>query len=269
MPNQAYPLDCLGNFHLIVGDYDLAITNLQQSLETNPDYHLSYKLLGETYLGKGMYSQALASYERYLDLAIDDAQKAEAHFYLGKFYYINSDHLKAIHECQKALELDSEIIEAHWIQGLIFVRRKIFDQAESEVLTINDLMEKKNVEELKRYYYHLFGELSFSKGHHKQAIDYFNKAANIESVDRQFFINASGEAYFKVGELDKAAKKLESVIRINPNHAQSHYLLGLVYQKRGEQEKAREHFEKFMDIWEDADENLPQLVEVKKQLEVL
>jgi tetratricopeptide (TPR) repeat protein/TolB-like protein len=269
LPNQTYPLDCLGNFHLIVGDYDLAITNLQQSLETNPDYHLSYKLLGETYLGKGMYSQALASYERYLDLVIEDAQKAEAHYYLGKLYYLKGDYENSISECQYALELNPDLIEVHWIFGLTLIRRKMFDKAESEVLTINDLMEKKNVEELKKYYYHLKGELSLSKGHHKQAIDYFNKAANIESLDRQFFINALGEAYFKVGELDKAAKKLESVIRINPNHAQSHYLLGLVYQKRGEQEKAKEHFEKFMYIWKDADENLPQLVEAKKQLEVL
>lgn len=269
LPNQAYPLDCLGNFHLIVGDYDLAITNLQQSLETNPDYHLSYKLLGETYLGKGMYSQALASYERYLDLVIEDAQKAEAHYYLGKLYYLKGDYENSISECQYALELNPDLIEVHWIFGLTLIRKKIFDNAESEVSTIKGLIEKTNVEELKKYYYHLKGELSLSKGHHKQAIDYFNKAANIESLDRQFFINASGEAYFKVGELDKAAKKLESVIRINPNHAQSHYLLGLVYQKRGEQEKAREHFEKFMDIWKDADDNLPQLVEAKKQLEVL
>ena len=269
LPNQTYPLDCLGNFHLIVGDYDLAITNLQQSLETNPDYHLSYKLLGETYLGKGMYSQALASYERYLDLVIEDAQKAEAHYYLGKLYYLKGDYENSISECQYALELNPDLIEVHWIFGLTLIRKKIFDNAESEVSTIKGLIEKTNVEELKKYYYHLKGELSLSKGHHKQAIDYFNKAANIESLDRQFFINASGEAYFKVGELDKAAKKLESVIRINPNHAQSHYLLGLVYQKRGEQEKAKEHFEKFMYIWKDADENLPQLVEAKKQLEVL
>ena len=269
LPNQAYPLDCLGNFHLIVGDYDLAITNLQQSLETNPDYHLSYKLLGETYLGKGMYSQALASYERYLDLVIEDAQKAEAHYYLGKLYYLKGDYENSISECQYALELNPDLIEVHWIFGLTLIRKKIFDNAESEVSTIKGLIEKTNVEELKKYYYHLKGELSLSKGLHKQAIDYFNKAANIESLDRQFFINASGEAYFKVGELDKAAKKLESVIRINPNHAQSHYLLGLVYQKRGEQEKAKEHFEKFMDIWKDADDNLPQLVEAKKQLEVL
>ena len=269
LPNQTYPLDCLGNFHLIVGDYDLAITNLQQSLETNPDYHLSYKLLGETYLGKGMYSQALASYERYLDLVIEDAQKAEAHYYLGKLYYLKGDYENSISECQYALELNPDLIEVHWIFGLTLIRKKIFDNAESEVSTIKGLIEKTNVEELKKYYYHLKGELSLSKGHHKQAIDYFNKAANIESLDRQFFINASGEAYFKVGELGKAAKKLESVIRINPNYAQSHYLLGLIYQKKGGEEKAREHFEKFMYIWKDADENLPQLVEAKKQLEVL
>jgi len=266
LPNQSYPLDCLGDFYLLVGNYDKAIINLQQSLELDPEYSLTSKLIGETYLAKGMYSKALISYEKYLAMTESSAQKAEAHYYLGKLHYLKGDYENSISECQYAFELNPDLIEAHWIFGLTLIRKKIFDNAESEVSTIKGLIEKTNVEELKKYYYHLKGELSLSKGHHKQAIDYFNKAANIESLDRQFFINASGEAYFKVGELDKAAKKLESVIRINPNHAQSHYLLGLVYQKRGEQEKAKEHFQKFINIWKDADEYLTQLIEAKKQL---
>ncbi len=36
-----------------------------------------------------------------------------------------------------------------------------------------------------------------------------------------------------------------------------------------EKEKAREHFRKLLEIWKDADENLPQLIESKKRLEGL
>lgn len=266
LPNQSYPLDCLGDFYLIVGNYDQAIINLQQSLELDPEYSLTSKLLGETYMAKGMYNQALISYEKYLDLAESSAQKVEAHYYLGRFHYLKGDYESAISECQCALKLNPDMIEAHWIYGLTLGRKKMLDKALSEVSIIKELIEKTNVEELKKYYFHLKGELSLGNGQHKQAVDYFNNAANIESLDRQFFINALGEAYFKIEELDLAIKELEAVIKINPNYAHSHYLLGLVYWKKGKQEKSKEHFQRFINIWKDADENLPQIIEVKKQL---
>lgn len=269
LPNQAYPLDCLANFHLIVGNYDQAIINLKQSLEIDSEYALTSRLLGDTYMAKGMYNKSLIPYKEYLDLTENSAQEAEAHFYLGRFHYLRGDYENAISECQYALEINPDMIEAHWIYGLALIRNDIIDKSESELLIIKGLIEKTNIEELKNYYYHLKAELSFSKGVYQQATIDFNKAANIESLDRQFFINASGEAYFKMGDLDKAVKNLESVFKINPNYAQSHYLLGLIYQKKGMKDKANEHFQRFINIWKDADENLPQLIEARKQLGIV
>ena len=269
IPNQPYPLDCLANFHLIVGNYDQAIINLKQSLEIDSEYPLTSRLLGDAYMAKGMYNKSLISYKEYLDLTEGSAQEAEAHYYLGRFHYIRGDYENAISECQYALGINPDMIEAHWIYGLALIRKEIFDKSESELLIITGLIEKINVEELKKYYYHLKAELELSKGIYQQATIDFNKAANIESLDRQFFINASGEAYFKMGELDKAVKNLESVFKINPNYVQSHYLLGLIYQKKGMKNKANEHFKRFIDIWKDADENLPQLIDARKQLGIV
>lgn len=269
LPNQAYPLDCLANFYLIAGNYDQALIYLQQSLEINPDYALTSKLFGKTYFAKGMYNQAFLSYEQYLAKAFSNADKAEAHFYLAKFYYVKNDCNKALQECQQALNLNPQSIETHWIQGLCFVQKEMFTHAEAEVLAINGLIQKTNIEELKTYYHHLVGELFLYEGLHEQALDNFKKAANIESLDRTFFLNAAGEAYFHLGNFHMAVEKLRTVLKINPNYAQSHYLLGIVYQEKGRNDKAREHFEKFVDIWKDADENLPQLVEVNKYLEEL
>ncbi|UCG91635.1 MAG: tetratricopeptide repeat protein, partial [candidate division WOR-3 bacterium] len=180
--------------------------------------------------------------------------------------YVKDDYNKALQECQQSLDLNPESIEAHWIQGRAYVQKQAFDQAEAEALTIKLLIEKTNIEELKTYYYHLVGELFLHKGLNDQALENFKMATEIESLDRTFFVNALGEAYFKVEKLNMAVEKLEAVLKINPNYAQTHYLLGLVYQAKGRNDKAREHFKKFVDIWKDADENLPQVIEVKKQL---
>jgi len=269
LPNQPSPLNCLGEFYLIVGNYDLAIANFQRVLEIKPDFLESYLNLGDTYLAKGMYSQALRCYERYLALPLSEVRQAEGYFCLANLHFLKGEYAQAIQECRQALELNPQMIEAHWILGLTFVKKEMFDQAESEVLTIKGLIEKKKAEELKAYYYHLLGKLSLSKGLYQQALENLNKAANIKSLERTFYVNALGEAYFKIGELNKAVEKSEAVLEINPNYAQTHFLFGLVYEKKGRKEKARQHFQKFMEIWKDAEEYLPQFVEAKKRLEEL
>jgi non-specific serine/threonine protein kinase len=269
LPNQANPLSVLGEFHLIVGNYDQAITNLERSLEIKPDFPLTSVLLGDTYLAKGMYTQALSSYEKYLALPLSEGDKAEGHSSSGNLYLLKGEYAQAIRECRKALELDPQMIKAHWVLGLTFVKEEMLDQAESEALTIKGLIEKTKDQESKTYYYHLLGELSLSKGLYDEALENLNKASLIWSWYRAFFVNALGEAYFKIGKSDEAVGKFRNVLEINPNYAQTHYMLGLIYEKKGKKEKAREHFQKFLEIWKDADENLPQLIEGKKRLEEL
>lgn len=269
LPNQAYPLTVLGDFHLIVGNYDEAIMNFEQSLEIDPDYLLTSELLGEAYLAKGMYTQALRSYRTYLGVSATEIEKAKAHSLFGRLYYLKGEYTKATEECLQALHLNPEMIQAHWIQGLTLVKKGMFDQAETEALNIERLIEKTKDDESQTYYYHLLGELAFSKNLYPQALENLGKAANIKSLDRAFFVNSLGQAYFKLGQLDEAAEEFQAVLEINPNYAQAHYLLGLIYEKKGEKGKARDHYQEFLGIWKDADDSLRQLMETKNRLQQL
>jgi len=269
LPNQAHPLDCLGQFHLFVGTYDLALTYLQRALGIKPDLLPTLMLLGQTFWAKGMYKQALSSYEKYLAYSLSVVEQAEGHFYLSRLHFLKGKYALSIQECQQALELAPQMIEAHWIQGLTYVKKGMLDEAEEEAVAFHGLVEQTKTEEAKAYYYHLFGELSLSEGLYKQALDNFNKAADIRSLERTFFVNALGEAHSKMGELDKAVEKFEAVLEINPNYAHTHYLLGLVYEKKGRKEQARQHFQKFLEIWKEADEDLPQLTKAQRRLKEL
>ncbi|MGB7063275.1 MAG: tetratricopeptide repeat protein [Candidatus Zixiibacteriota bacterium] len=269
LPNQAYPLVCLGDFHLIVGNYDQAIDAFKRSLEVDPNYLLTSELLGATYLAKGMYGQAQRSCERYLALAPTEVTKAKGHFLLGRLHYLKDNYATAIEECQLALKLNPTLIEARWILGLAFAKKQMFSQAESQVSALGGLAEKTGSRDSKIYYHHLLGELLLGRGFYREAVENFSQAAEIRSLDRTLFVNALGEAYFRIGELDLAVEKLQAVLEMNPNYAQSHHLLGRIHQKKGELEKARHHFQRFVEIWKEADEHLPQLKVAKKQLETL
>jgi tetratricopeptide (TPR) repeat protein len=267
LPNQANPLICLGEFHLIAGNYDQAAASLLLSLEIEPDLALAHGDLGDVYMAKGMYEQALRSYGRCLAFSTSKVDQAAGHFLLGKLRYFTSDYPEAIEDCRQALELNPSMIQAHWILGLSLLEKEMFDQAESEALTIRGLIEETKTEELKAHYYHLLGELFLRRDLRQQALENFSRAADVKSLDRTFFVNALGGAYFRVGELDGAIEALESVLVMNPNYAQAHYLLGLAYEKKGRKAETRRHFEQLVRVWRDADANLPQLVEARKRLE--
>jgi len=43
-------------------------------------------------------------------------------------------------------------------------------------------------------------------------------------------------------------------------------LLGKIYAKKGDTQLAIQNYEKFLDLWKDADEDLPDLIDAKKRL---
>jgi tetratricopeptide (TPR) repeat protein len=269
LPNQAYPLVCLGDFHLIVGHYDEAVAAFNRSLEVDSNYLLTSELLGAAYLAKGMYRQAQHCWERYLALSPTEVTKAKGRFLLGRLSYLKGDYATAIGECQLALKHHPTMVEARWILGLAFTKRQLFSQAESQVSAIEGLVKEPGNESSEAYYHHLLGELLLGEGLYQEAVENFNRAAEIRSLDRTLFLNALGQAYFKIGELNLAVEELRAVLEMNPNYAESHYLLGQIHQEKGEIEKAKYHFQRFVEIWKEADENLPQLVDAQKQLETL
>ncbi|HVS14330.1 MAG TPA: tetratricopeptide repeat protein [Thermoanaerobaculia bacterium] len=72
------------------------------------------------------------------------------------------------------------------------------------------------------------------------------KAANPERASQNLF-NQAADAYNQ-GDMAAAKTGLEQVIAVDPEHAKAHYLLGLIYINEGENEKAKSHLEKFLEL---------------------
>ena len=43
-------------------------------------------------------------------------------------------------------------------------------------------------------------------------------------------------------------------------------MLGKIYEQQGNNGKAIEHYEKFLDLWKDADPGIPEVTDAKKRL---
>ncbi|MFQ5771837.1 MAG: tetratricopeptide repeat protein, partial [bacterium] len=79
---------------------------------------------------------------------------------------------------------------------------------------------------------------------------------------------------FDTGEYDDALQSLHKMQAINTNYMgfralfypKSLYLLGKIHEQKGERKLAIENYRKFLNLWKDADADLPELIDAKKQL---
>jgi tetratricopeptide (TPR) repeat protein len=74
------------------------------------------------------------------------------------------------------------------------------------------------------------------------------------------------EAYRMAGRFNEAIALHEGVLRIRGGHALSHYHLGVIYQEMGRLEEAEREFARFMEMWSNADEGLPELVDARQRV---
>jgi tetratricopeptide (TPR) repeat protein/class 3 adenylate cyclase len=85
------------------------------------------------------------------------------------------------------------------------------------------------------------------------------------------------ECQFESGQLDKAEKSLFQLQQVFDDqfgfravfYPKSYHLLGKIYEKQNDRKRAIQNYEKFLDIWKDADEDLPDLIDAKRRLSAL
>ena len=75
-------------------------------------------------------------------------------------------------------------------------------------------------------------------------------------------------AYHKSGNLDRAREEYEKIARLTIGkidygdiYAKSYYMLGKINEQQGNKSKAIEHYEKFLNLWKDADRGIPEIIE--------
>ena len=90
------------------------------------------------------------------------------------------------------------------------------------------------------------------------------------------FIEPLASAYYKSGNLERAKKEYERIlsltsgrIRFGDNYARSFYMLGKICEQQGNKDKAIENYERFLELWKDANPGFAEIEDAKKRLVAL
>jgi DNA-binding winged helix-turn-helix (wHTH) protein/tetratricopeptide (TPR) repeat protein len=174
--------------------------------------------------------------------------------------------------------LDSALAELKAIQSKVvygamlgdtYARAGLVDQAEKIAAIITPLADQHNSEQM-GYAHLLEGDIALATGKHEKAIELLTQADKENKTG--FSAEAIAHAYQQSGDVDKAVAAYENILRApdlslswepQQRYLEARYTLALDYSSRGDKQKARETLATLLNLWKDADPNLPLLKKAK------
>jgi len=243
--------------------------------------------LAGLYILKGKFEKSIDLVKQGIEQAKKAGQKGWERNYRNNFltylYLRSGNHEAALEECNKVLSISIELgslggqRSGLYRKGLAYIRMKSMDKAHETAEELKELIEEGLNKKLMRNYYHLMGMIELERQNFSKAIEYFKKALSLlpynQASSHALFIDPLALAYYKAGNLEKAREEYKRISSLTVGrlfygdiYANSFYMLGKIYEQKGYKAKAIEHYEKFLDLWKDADPGLPQVEDAKKRL---
>lgn len=118
----------------------------------------------------------------------------------------------------------------------------------------------------------LKGEIELAKGNHTEAIELFETGIDLRYDG--YILESLANYYYNTGDLDMAISKYREIINLQNSLGweaqeywiQAHYNLAKIYEEKGDNEQAVKHYQNFLNVWKNGDEDLPELIDAKNRL---
>jgi tetratricopeptide (TPR) repeat protein len=120
----------------------------------------------------------------------------------------------------------------------------------------------------------LRGELASANGKHIEANEQFEMAYALRSDN--FYLESLAHGHFASGDFDAAEARYQEIAAWKDLGWEgqdpwilSHYYLGRIREEKGDDEGAAEFYSRFIDIWQDGDDELVALADARRRLQRL
>jgi len=257
--------------------------------EDNRVHTLGAWLLGHIYLSQGKFDESKEQFKRALEQArIQGEKEQESAYHINLAYTLlgSGNPEKALKECEEAwnsaTECESLRFQRYslYFKGAAYIEMGALGETQRTADELRELIKQGMNKKEMRLYYLLLGEIELKRKNNAQAIKHFDDALALLPHQQSswgdnhaLFIDSLALAYYQSGDLEKALGEYEKIISLTTGriaygdiYAKSFYMLGKIYEKQGQKDKAREQYRKFLDLWKDADPGIPEVEDARKRL---
>jgi tetratricopeptide (TPR) repeat protein len=258
----------LGKAYYAKRDYVQAAKHLEAALQQKPDDGESTQLLGLSYYQLGHARQAIPLLEKVQSWLPEP--EVNGTFLLGISYIQTYQYEKARNAFARVFGTPPNSAQAHLVLGQMLIRQNFEDQAMKELQSALALDPRLPMAHF------LIGEIELYRSHIAQAIDEFRKELELDPVlwmpywrlgdayarlerwndaeralKQAIWLNRDfsgsfilmGKVQLKKGDAALAAEFLQQALKMDPNNASAHYLLGTAYRELGRTQSAEREFE--------------------------
>ncbi len=225
------------------------------------------------------WNEAIEAYTKLLKLYTDDNTTNNN---LGALYICLEQWDEAIERFEVLIKNDYEGPHPYTNLAYLYMKKGLYDKAIKTAEELKALIEQGMKKKHIRYYYHLMGIIELKRNHSPIAIENFKKAFSLLPHQRYpdswqaLFINYLASTYYQTKDLEKACKEYEKITSLTTGrtiwgdvYAKSYYMLGKIYPQKDWKGKAIDNYQTFLDLWKDADPDIPEIIDAKKQLALL
>ena len=218
----------LGNWYLepVQRQYSLAINAYKRALEFDSDCAAVHHSLGFAYYKEGEFDLAQEALQKAIEL---NPQNANYHYVLGQLLEdwteLDGAWEKAIQEFTRAIELDTSYIEAWYNRGSLYEKLGDLEKACED---FKQVVSRAPAFPAAR---HNLGVLHMKRQHWEDAERVFEEILEVEPREPDAHYHLA-EIYLNLyGDVDRATYCLQYAIERDPEHLDARFELGLLYAK--------------------------------------
>ena len=256
----------IGTAYMSLKNFEESVKYLEKALELKPEHPQLYNNLGTSYVTIGDMDKA---YENFIKATEYDPNNSLTYFNIASILQIKNQHEEACEYFEKAYSLSPE---DSYLVALALSETKCerYDSAISHYKTLISHHPEKDIYqynlaccyEMKGDYTYAVGILAHLVMLNPKSVNMAQKLANIyvkidkpaqaKEIYEKILLqgNVNEDLYYEfahvcllINDTDKAEKILKKVVELNPNQAQAHKDLGVLYLSKRLFDYAKEEFE--------------------------
>ena len=169
--------------------------------------------------------------------------------------------------------LKAQGLEPWWyfLYGKLLIRDGKLQKTERILNEISERINKGNKSDTAVFNI-LKGEVLLAKGNPTEAFDLIKTGISFRQDG--YTLESLANYYYVTGDLDMAIVKYKEIIEIRGSLGwepqeywiKAHYNLGRLYEIKSNYEQAIKYYKDFLNIWKDADDDLPEVIDTKSRL---
>lgn len=262
--------DSLGMSYQWAGRYDEAVNEYNRAIALNPDFEVARVHLANTYYQQGRYQAAAEQFKRYIEIAPSDDERGRGYDSLALIYSRRKDYRKAAQAAQKASRYSRLTILQQ-----IMVLTDLGSLTKAEVMNQQLLEQQTNTNRGRRWnlkWHHFFrGYIALKRSQSDAAIENFKEATRHPTLSwtADPLEDCLANAYLELRRFDEAVTEYERILKLNPNYPLAHYHLAQAYDHQGQVERARTEYKEFLQVWSNADPDIPEIILARARLNLL